>query len=562
MARIISSVGLMVLLLATDVVGQEPTTTKAASRRSATARQSEPGTWHAAGTRGAVAAGGQGAVNAGIRILKDGGNAADGAAATILALTVTDATAFCFGGEVPILVYDAKRNVVEVIAGQGVAPRLATREYFEEKEGIPARGIEPAAVPATLDAVVVLLDRHGTKTFADVAQPMLELLERGEKEWHPDLAQTIRRLIEAEKGSGGHRQRGLRLVADYFYRGPIARELDGWCRENGGLIRYVDLATHVTRVEEPVAAGYRGHTVYKCGAWTQGPYLLQTLQLLEGFDLRAMKHNSADSIHITAEAMKLALADRDVFYADPLFATVPLDRLLSREYVELRRPLIDRSHASLEQRPGDPRAMKPLLDASKIRAGTSGPSNDTTTCLVADGTGNVIAATPSGWSGVVAGKTGVWLGSRLQSFNIWKDSPNVIEPGKRPRITLTPSLVFKDGKPVLAVSVAGGDEQDQTSLQLILNHIDFGLPPAESVTAPRFGTSHHLGSFRQTPPVIGDLHMNLDVGESTIEALKSRGHKVVTKAPSSAPCVIAIDAKSAKLDAAGDPKARRHAAAF
>jgi gamma-glutamyltranspeptidase/glutathione hydrolase len=558
----ITSAGLTVLLLSCNLLGQEAAPNSAA-RRGGTARRAESGSWHATGTHGAVAAGGQAAVDAGIRILKDGGNAADGAAATILALSVTDATAFCFGGEVPILAYDAKRNVVEVIAGQGAAPRLATREYFEAKEGgIPARGLEPAAVPATLDAVVVLLERHGTKSFAEVAGPMLELLDRGDKEWHPDLAQTIRRLIEAEKGSGGDRRRGLRLVADYFYRGPIAWELDAWCRDNGGLIRYVDLATHVTRAEEPVAAGYRGHAIYKCGAWTQGPYLLQTLQLLEGYDLRSMRHNSADSIHLTAEAMKLALADRDVYYADPLYASVPLDQLLSRKYVDLRRPLIDPKIASLEQRPGDPRAMKPLLDTAEIRAGTSGPSNDTTTCLVADGSGNVIAATPSGWSGVVAGNTGVWLGSRLQSFNIWKDSPNVIEPGKRPRITLTPSLVFKDSKPVLAVSVAGGDEQDQTSLQLILNHIDFALPPADSVTAPRFGTSHHLGSFRQTPPELGELHVHPDVGESTLVELKARGHRVSAKSPSSAPCVIAIDPKSGALDAAGDPKSRRHAATF
>ncbi len=561
MRRIRFSFGLIVLPLATIAFSQEASRTNA-SKQNPVVRQSGTAGWHATGTRGAVAAGGQGAVDAGIRILKDGGNAADGAAATILALSVTDATAFCFGGEVPILAYDAKRNVVEVIAGQGAAPRLATREYFEEQGGIPAKGLSPAAVPATLDAVLVLLDRHGTRTFTQVVQPTLELLDRGGRDWFPDLARTLRRLVEAEAASGGDRQRGLRLVGDYFYRGPIAWELDAWCRENGGLIRYQDMATHVTRVEEPVAAGYRGHTIYKCGAWTQGPFLLQTLQLLDGFTLRDMKHNTADSIHVSVEAMKLALADRDVFYADPLFASVPLDGLLSRKYVEIRRPLIDPQRASLAQRPGDPRGLKPILEQAETRAGSPGPSNDTTTCLVADAAGNVIAATPSGWSGVVAGKTGVWLGSRLQSFNTWKNSPNVIEPGKRPRITLTPSLVFKDGKPVLAVSVAGGDEQDQTSLQLILNHIDFALAPAESVTAPRFGTLHHIGSFRQTPPELGELHVHADVGESAIAELKARGHRVNVKAPSSAPCVIAIDPKTGVLDAAGDPKSRRHAAAF
>jgi gamma-glutamyltranspeptidase/glutathione hydrolase len=550
-------------LVVVDLAGaeQSPGPGGGPARKSAL-RQSDTGQSHAVGSHGAVAAGGQGAVDAGILMLKDGGNAADGAAATILALSVTDATSFCFGGEVPILAYDAKRNVVEVIAGQGAAPRLATRDYFDERGGIPARGLEPAAVPAALDAVLTLLDRHGTMTFTQVVQPTLELLDRGDRDWFADLAATLRRLVDAEKKSPGDRRRGLRLVADYFYRGPIARELDQWCHDNGGLIRFHDLATHVTRVEEPVTADYRGYTVYKCGVWTQGPYLLQTLQLLEGSDLRSMRHNTADSIHVTVEAMKLALADRDVYYADPLFSHVPLDLLLSQRYVELRRPLIDPRHASLDVRPGDPLLMKPLLKTAQARAGAASPSNDTTTCLVADGSGNVVAATPSGWSGVVAGKTGVWLGSRLQSFNTWKDSPNVIEPGKRPRITLTPSLVFKDGKPVLAVSVAGGDEQDQTSLQLILNHIDFGLKPSDSVTAPRYGTSHHLGSFRQTPPVLGDLHISPDVGNSTIAQLESRGHKVMTKPPSSAPCVIVLDPHTGALDAAGDPKTRRHAAAF
>jgi gamma-glutamyltranspeptidase/glutathione hydrolase len=182
--------------------------------------------------------------------------------------------------------------------------------------------------------------------------------------------------------------------------------------------------------------------------------------------------------------------------------------------------------------------------------------------VVADGAGNVVAATPSGWSGVVAGKTGVWLGTRLQSFNIWKDHPNCIEPGKRPRITLTPTLVLKEGRPVLAVSVAGGDEQDQTSLQLVVNHVDFGLTPADSVTAPRFGTHHHIGSFRQPPPQLGELHINPEVGAMTLENLRARGHNLVAKAPGSAPCVLAIDPLTSELHAAGDPKAGRHAAAY
>jgi gamma-glutamyltranspeptidase / glutathione hydrolase len=544
---------LLMLLLADAAAAQAP---KPADPRNI-------GTWQASGRHGAVVAGGFEAVEAGTAILRDGGNAADAAAATILALSVTDSNAFCFGGEVPILVYEARHKSVAVLAGQGSAPRLATREYFAKRGGIPGKGIEPAAVPAALDACLTLLDRYGTRTFATVVAPTLRLLDRHDRDWHADLSKTIHRLVQAEKESPIDRRRGLRLVADYFYRGPLAQELDAWSRSHGGLIRYTDLATHVTRIEEPACVDYRGYTVCKCGPWTQGPYLLEALRLLEGFDLKGMGHNRPDTIHVTLEAMKLALADRDVYYADPLYVPVPLKQLLSTRYAEIRRPLIDLRNASLVQRPGDPLAGKALLDKEQIRLGLGGPANDTTTCLVADGQGNVVAATPSGWSGVLAGRTGVWLGSRLQSFNIWEGHPNCIEPGKRPRITLTPTLVLKGGKAVMAVSVAGGDGQDQATLQVLLNQIDFGMSPAEAVTAPRFGTGHFLGSFRQAPPSLGSLWLYPDVGESTIQELKTRGHKVtVRKPPLWAPSALTMDPSSGAIHVAGDPKAGRHASAY
>src|SRR5262249_35008533 len=178
--------------------------------------------------------------------------------------------------------------------------------------------------------------------------------------------------------------------------------------------------------------------------------------------------------------------------------------------------------------------------------------------------GNVVAATPSGWSGVVAGDTGVWLGSRLQSFNTWEDHPNVIVPGKRPRITLSPTLVLKDGRPALAVSVAGGDNQDQMTLQLVLNHIDFGLAPAESVTAPRFMSDHFINSFRQSPPKLGRLRINPELGNEILGELKSRGHilSVNTGSLSAAPCAMSFDPATGSLRAAGDPRAGRHALAY
>ena len=242
----------------------------------------EPGSdfWKAAGNEGAVVAGGGEAADAAIDVLRGGGNAVDAAVASLLVLSVTDSASFCFGGEVPIIVYDAQRGVAEVIGAQGVAPRLATLEFFQKhKNGrIPGSG-DPttAAVPGALDGYLAALDRFGTRSFGELAQPALAILDRHEKDWWADLAKTIRRLVEAEKRSPDDRRRGLRLGADCFYRGPIARELDAWCRANGGLLRYTDLATHVTRVEEPLSVDYRGHTVLKCGVWTQGPYLLQTL---------------------------------------------------------------------------------------------------------------------------------------------------------------------------------------------------------------------------------------------------------------------------------------------
>ena len=539
--------------------------------------------WRAAGKEGAVAAGGRDAVAAGLEILKAGGNAADAAAATIFALSVTDSRSFCFGGEVPILFYDAKHQTVTVIDGQGAAPRLATLDHFKGTGGIPAKGIEPAAVPAALDACLTLLDRFGTMTFTQVIAPTKELLQqpaRGPSPGMPTCSARSRLLEAAEMQAGPpsgaapgapkpDRSRGLRLVADAFYRGPIARRIDAWAREKGSLIRYVDLATHTTRIEEPVSINYRGLTVYKCGVWTQGPALLEALQILEGFDLKAMGHNRPDAIHTIAETHQARPRRSRHVLRRPPFRRRPAGGLLDPEYAALRRGLIDPKHASLERRPGDPRSKKPLLDpAADPASGTCraplADARDTTTCLVADRFGNVVAATPSGWSGVVAGDTGVWLGSRLQSFNTWDDHPNVIVPGKRPRITLSPTLVLKGNRPVLAVSVAGGDNQDQMTLQLLLNHFDFGLEPAASVVAPRFMSDHFISSFRQTPPALGRLRINPDIGNEILEALKSRGHilSVNTGALSAAPCVISLDPATGKLMHAGDPRAGRHALAY
>ncbi len=529
-----------------------------------TAKGSKPqgptvGKWSAQSAQGVVAAGGPEAVDAGIEILAAGGNAADAGAAVILALTVTDAGQFCFGGEVPILAYSADRKVVEAIAGQGAAPRLATREYFAQRGGIPKSGLEAAAAPAALDACLTLLDRQGTKTFAEVVAPTLRILDRREQPWHEALAATIRRITAAEAKATDRRQ-GLRMAADYFYRGPIARELDEWSKANGGLLRYVDLATHVTRVEEPLSTSYRGRRVYKCGFWTQGPYLLETLNILEGFDVEALGQNSPDAIHLTVEALKLGLADRDVYYGDPLFAPAPQDWLLSLDYASERRKLIDLGAASLTQRPGSKTPGEKHAAAAILPADNAIVS-DTTTCLVADGKGNVIAATPSGWSGKLCAPLGVWLGSRLQSLCLDPASLNCIEPGKRPRITLTPTIVLEGDRPAFAISVAGGDLQDQVTLQVLMNLIDFHLSPEEAVTRPRFVTEHHVGSFGQTPPKLGSLSVGPEVGEATIAELQKRKHEVkIEKSRPAVPIVLSFDRAGGLVRGAGDPSQGRHVA--
>ena len=520
--------------------------------------------WRAEGSQGIVVAGGPGpeAAEAGIAVLKEGGNAVDAAAATLLVLSVIDPGNFCFGGEVPWLVYQGERRTVEVLAGQGVAPRLATREHFASKGGIPPTGIEPAAVPAALDAILTALDRYGSITFERSAQPMLVALDKRPDPWCGDLAKTIRELIDVEKSSTDRRQ-GLRRVADHFYRGPIAWRIDKWSRASGGLLRYADLATHTTRVEQPVTGEYRGLTVVKCGIWTQGPMLLQTLQLLEGFELAPLGPTDPQCVHLAVESLKLALADRDAYYGDPLFSDVPLRELLAPSYAETRRSLIDRGRASRELRPGDPLAARPLkAPEAKPAAGTGGPQRDTTTCLVADRFGNVVAATPSGWGGTTAGDTGVQLGSRLRSLTMEAGHANEVLPGKRPRITLTPTLVLKDNRPVLAVSVAGGDLQDQVSLQMLLATIDFAKSPAQAVTLPRYSTAHHIGSFSQPPAKLGSLSINPEAGGAVIERLKALGHDVSESAgPIGHPCVLRLDPVTGRKEGAGDPRAKRHARA-
>jgi gamma-glutamyltranspeptidase/glutathione hydrolase len=572
------------------------------------------------GARGVVAGGHPLVVEAGLRMLHRGGNAVDAGVAATFAGSVIEFSHFAFGGEVPVLIKLANKSVV-TINGQGAAPQLATREFFEKRGAagneevrgrrqglIPGTGPLAATVPGVLAAMIVALDQFGTLTLAEALQPAIELAEafpldelraqyirntrRVFEQW-PDtaavflpngqepkvgdifvqknLANSLRELVAAEKRNARRgRSAALQAARDHFYRGPLGKRYCDAIERAGGLLRANDLAAFKADVEEPTRVSFRGYEVYKTGFWAQGPVLLQTLNLLEGLDLKALKHNSPAYVHTLIEAIKLAFADRDRYYGDPRFVKVPGAELLSKDYAALRRALIDPNAASQEQRPGDPVNKKSL--AQLIGFADIGPSevpaaeraNDTTCVNVIDAQGNVFSATPSGaWLPCfVAGDTGIPISSRLQSALLTPGHPNELQPGKRPRVTLSPTLVLKDGQPFAALSTPGGDNQDQALLQVLLNVIEFGMNPQEAVEAARFETQHYVSSFDDHRFNPGSLSIEKRFGEATAEELRKRGHKLEIKddfSPSAAPTIILFDPKTRLIQAGADVRRGRYA---
>lgn len=583
------------------------------------------------GKRGVVAGGQPLSVEAGLRILQRGGNAVDAGVATIFAASVIEFSHFSFGGEVPILI-KLKGQQVAVIEGMGQAPKKATREFFvnRAREGsgsgqttmpgarrtglIPSTGPLAATVPAILDACVTALDKFGTLTLGQVMEPAIQLADGfpidelrvqyirtrssifsqwpdakrvflpggevpkvGDIFVQADLARTLREIVRAEKlgarGTNGNRHAGLMAARDYFYKGPIAKRIGDYMQANGGLIAADDFARFSAKVGQPVQTDYRGYQVYKAGFWTQGPAMVETLNMLEGFDLKKLGHNSPAYIHTLAEALKLALADRDRYYGDPDFVKIPMTELLSKDYAALRRPLIDQERASLAQQPGDPTNKKALLATAMQTIGRASKvpelerANDTTCVNVVDKEGNLFSATPSGaWlPAVVAGDTGVLMGQRLQSSLTDPNSPNVVAPGKRPRITLTPTLVLKGGEPFMVLSTPGGDNQDQALLQVLLNIIEFGMNPQEAVEAARFDTQHYVSSFDDHEFLPGSLNIESRVSLKTIQELSQKGHKVKVQSEwgtLSAPTVIVYDPRTGVAAAGADPRRSRYAVAW
>jgi len=555
------------------------------------------------GTREMIGAANNLEVEAGYRILEQGGNAVDAGVASVLAAAVTEQDHFGLGGEMPLLVKMNGKPVV-VVSGIGVAPKKATVEYYEkrpvepwEQPGlrrppIPGQGIRAAITPGVVDGLLLALEKFGTKSFADVSAPAIEYAETfpateifsntlsmfqriialwpssqqfyfpagavpkpGDIVHMPNLARTLREMAAAEKKAHGNRAAKIRAVHDIFYKGDIARRIASFNEANGGLIAYDDLANFHAELDEPRSTTYRGFAVNKPGFFTQGPVMIEALNILEGYDLKALGHNTPEYLHVVIEAVKLAFADRDRYYGDPKFSKIPEGILLSKSYAAQRRKQIDPEHASMDSRPGN-------LDASAPMSGGGGISKDhDTTCVnVFDKFGNAFSATPSGaWlPSVIAGDTGIPLSIRLASFVLTPDHANRLEPGKRPRVTLSPTLVTKDGEFYMELSTPGGDNQDQALLQVLLNILDFGMSPQEAVESPRFQSEHFYTSFDFHEFTPGRVSLEGRMSRDTIQRMIALGHRVQIGGEwsnTSAPVVIMK--KDGVLSGAADPRRSR-----
>jgi gamma-glutamyltranspeptidase/glutathione hydrolase len=491
-------------------------------------------------------------------------------------------------GEVPILIYVAAEDRVYTVSGQGPAPGAATIERFTRLgvDLIPGDGLLPATVPAAFDAWCLLLERFGTRTLEEVLSPARDLAERGfpmypflrnvlrfleprfREEWpssaaiylpvrdvgeaqrNATLAGTLDGLIRAERSAGGGREAGIRAARDAFYRGRVAESIERFVknavrdasgRAHEGLLAAQDLASYEGSVEDPVSAAYRGSTVFKCPPWSQGPVFLQQLRLLEGFDLAAM--DPADALHTWIECAKLAFADREACYGDPRFVPVPLEELLDDAYTDERRKLVDAGRASTELRPGRgqlPRGwpiVAPRAEEStepQAMAASRG-RGDTTHLDAADRHGNVVSATPSGaWvaHSPVVPELGFPLGTRGQMFVLDPDHPNALEPGKRPRTTLTPSIArLTDGR-WLAFGTPGGDQQDQWTSQFFLDATTFGERDLQAaIDRPTVHSLHAPSSFWPRWAEPGVVAAESRIGEEVLRELERRGHRVRRSGP-------------------------------
>lgn len=534
---------------------------------------------------------------AGMAMLEKDGNAFDAAVAAGFVLQIVEPHLNGPGGEVPIIFQSARDNEVKVLCGQGTAPSDLTISHVRDELGlnsVPGTGLLSAVVPGAFGAWMRMLADYGTLDLATVLEPaigyarngypalprvggaLLEMAPFFAQHWpssheawtagsmperagqrikSPLIAQTYERIIAEAQSGGGNREQVIERAIGAFYQGFVAEAIDRFCRTEPlmdtsgtphyGVLTGEDIAHWHPQYERPVSRDYRGVTVHKTGPWGQGPVMLQVLSLLEGFDIGAMDPLGPDYVHLIVETMKLAYADREVFYGDPDFVDVPLDTLLSTDYAAERRNLIDMSVASEQLRPGnfgDSTARLECLLANAGRdkdvgMGTGEPTfarlpGDTVHLDVVDRFGNMVSATPSGgWfqsSPAIPG-LGFCLTTRGQMFWLDETMPASLAPGKRPRTTLTPTLVTRDAKPAMGFGTPGGDQQDQWSLQLLLGALHFGQNMQAACDAPLFHTEHFPSSF--FPRGMKPAHLAIEgrFPSQTLAELERRGHRIDAK---------------------------------
>ncbi len=567
---------------------------------------------------------------AAMEILQRGGNAFDAGVAALLVGGVVEQDLYSLGGEALVLVYPKRDGKVTSIVGQGWAPKAASIDwYVAHNKDLDGAGLDPAVVPGALHAALTVLERWGTMNFETVSARAIEYAQQGFpmrprtaqaiqgnlkffEKWPdnqaywlkpdrsmykpgetiklPTLARTLTRMVEAERANAGKgRAAGIEAARDRFYKGDIAEEMVGFLKQHQAPFDLSDFSEFFAKVEDPAMTTYRGYQVYKHSFGSQGPTLLEALNILEQFDLKAMKRNSADYIHTVIESLKLAYADRDTYYGDPAFVQTPGEGLLSKAYAKERAKLIDPKHASHDFVAGDPLRFDSkvkewkywvanLHDAAKPGAPVPnaeplrGTVKDTTHISIIDKDGNIFDSTPSGgWvpGAVILGQTGIGMSVRGEQFWLDKTRAAQLRPRARPRYTLTPSIVLRNGQPFMAIGTPGGDNQDQTILQAFLNVVEFWsdwYPNLhQAFEWPRVQTLHFYGSFWPHTPGFNKLNVESDIPDAVFKELQARGHDVTKIRPlsiSSCATAVLIDPESGNRFAGADPRRDCYAMAY
>ena len=554
------------------------------------------------GTRHVISAGHYLAAHAGFEILEAGGNAVDAGVAAGIAIGVLQTEKVNFGGVAPQIIYTAGDRKVHCIDGLGVWPQAVTPDYFMKNHGgrIPA-GVERCVVPAAPDAWITALEKFGTMSFSEVAAsairfasegfPMYPLMSQFIKDnvdaysrWpssrkvylpkgrppevgdvfvQADLGRTLSYMVDEEKKVARRKGRkaGLKAARDAFYKGDIAQAVAKFITKEGGLMRYEDFARFKVSFEPTVRARFNDVTVHACGPWSQGPVLPMALNILKGYDLKAIGHNSADYIHLVTEALKLAFSDRHTHFGDPKFVKVPINGLTSERYAAYRRSLISTEKAYPEMPPaGDPRTLSEIANRWMPPAqpeDAPGPGDTSYLCVI-DRHGNAFSATPSDGSDKTPIIPGVGILCSGRGTQSWSDPthPCSVAPGKRPRLTPNPAMAFRNGRVHMPFGTPGGDVQPQAMLQVFLNINVFGMDPQSAIEAPRFATYSYPGSFEPHPYFPGRLYLESRIDKRVGEELAGRGHKVYWWQDSTwlagAVCTILADWKRGVLHGGAD----------